>query len=45
MLLSKGQGDRRLQNIYSYSLGFIEKSQFYSSSYMYNPYTVLIRKS
>ena len=36
IFLTKGQGDRSLQNISSHSLGFIEKTQFHSSSYMSN---------
>ena len=35
IFLTKKQGDRSLQNISSHSLGFIEKTQFHSSSYMY----------
>ena len=35
IFLTKGQHARSLQNISSHSLGFIEKTQFHSSSYMY----------
>ena len=34
IFLTKGQGNRSLLNISSHSLGFIEKTQFHSSSYL-----------